>query len=57
MVGLQSYVGELVMYRGFFYEIVRIALRGGELRCIAYSDELDAVAELSVAEVFVGLAA
>jgi hypothetical protein len=57
MVGLQSYVGELVMYHGFFYEIVRIAVRGDEVRCIAYSDELDKEAELSIADVFLGLAA
>ncbi|HEY5679075.1 MAG TPA: hypothetical protein VIS55_03310 [Pseudomonadales bacterium] len=57
MVGLQSYVGELVMYRGFFYEIVRIAVRGDEVRCVAYSDELNREAELSIADVFLGLAA
>ncbi len=57
MVGLQSYVGELVMYRGFFYEIVRIDVRGNEVRCVAFSDELKEEAELSIADVFLGLAA
>ena len=65
MVGLQSYVGELVMYRGFFYEIVRHSwrnnqgnsFRGDEVRCVAYSDELNREAELSIADVFLGLAA
>ena len=57
MVGLQSYVGELVMHRGFFYEIVRVTVRGDEVRCIAYSDELQKEAELSIADVFLGLAA
>ena len=45
------------LHRGFFYEIVRVTVRGDEVRCIAYSDELQKEAELSIADVFLGLAA
>ncbi len=57
MESLKAYMGELVLVRGFFYEILRFEVHDRELRCIAYSDDLNQMVDLSVRDVLSGFVA
>lgn len=51
MDAVRAYVGESVMIGGFFYEILYFDVREGEVRCVAYSDEIDQEIDLSIEDV------
>ena len=57
MNAFRRYIGEIVLVRGSFCEILRCELRGRELRFIAYNDDLNQEVSLSVKEVATGLVA
>ncbi|MCZ6712038.1 MAG: hypothetical protein O7B25_16860 [Gammaproteobacteria bacterium] len=54
---LEAYVGELVLVDGFIYQILRLEVRDREIRCIAYSDDLERETDLSVGDLLSSLIA